>query len=155
LKRALAENISSFLKQGMSPAKLARCVALGLLIAVFPALGVTTVLAALAAFVFRLNMAAVQLVNYAAYPLQLLLLIPFFNAGAWLFHEPSVAFHPSELAQRMRLEPLQVLAELWTLTWHASLLWLAFALLMLPVLTFLFQKLFERMLPADFEEKFS
>jgi hypothetical protein len=44
----------------------------------------------------RLNQPAIQVANYLAYPLQLVLYIPFFQAGAWLFGAPPVAFDVAE-----------------------------------------------------------
>jgi hypothetical protein len=45
---------------------------------------------ALAAVLFRLNLPAIQFVNYLASPLQLTLLLPFVRLGGWLFRgDPS------------------------------------------------------------------
>jgi uncharacterized protein (DUF2062 family) len=63
---------------------------LGLVLAIFPILGTTTALCACAALAFRLNQPIIQLVNYAAYPLQLALLIPFYRVGETLFGRPHI-----------------------------------------------------------------
>jgi uncharacterized protein (DUF2062 family) len=73
------------LRDGMSPSKIALCVAAGGILGLFPVPGVTTLLCAAVAWGLRLNHAAIQAVNYAAYPLQLLLIGPFFALGSrWL-----------------------------------------------------------------------
>jgi len=73
--------IASALAQGTTPEKLAMSVALALCIAAIPMLGVTSLLCLVAALVFRLNLAVMQAVNWAATPLQLALIVPFYRAG--------------------------------------------------------------------------
>lgn len=85
LRGKLIYPLLSFLKQGTTPTILAWSVALGFVLGIFPIIGLTTILCFIPAFLFRLNIAAIQLVNYAVYPLQLLLLIPYFRLASWLF----------------------------------------------------------------------
>ncbi|MCM2333280.1 MAG: DUF2062 domain-containing protein [Anaeromyxobacteraceae bacterium] len=88
LQRRLIAPLRAQLTQGVTPSRLALALALGVTIGVIPVLGATTLLAALAASLLRLNQPAIQVANYAAYPLQLGLFIPFFHAGAALFGGP-------------------------------------------------------------------
>lgn len=81
----MVERISAWMKDETSTEKLALTVALGLVLGVFPILGLPTVLCGLAAVVCRLNFPALQVINYLAYPLQLALLWPFSHFGAELF----------------------------------------------------------------------
>lgn len=78
------------MRRGISSDEIALTVALGLVLAIFPILGTTTALCACAALAFRLNQPIIQLVNYAAYPLQLALLIPFYRVGETLFGRPHI-----------------------------------------------------------------
>jgi len=78
--------------QGVTPAKLAMSLALGVVISVMPVLGITTVVALAVSVAFRLNHVAMVAANYLAYPAQILLFIPFFQAGAWLTGGPPVPF---------------------------------------------------------------
>ncbi len=55
---------------------------LGIVLGVFPVFGLPTLLCAAAAIVFRLNLAAIQLVNQVSAPLQYALLLPLGRAGA-------------------------------------------------------------------------
>lgn len=91
LKARLVDPILRQLTQGVSPGALALALALGLTLGTVPVLGATTLACALAAAALRLNQPAIQAANYFAYPLQLLLYIPFFQAGAWLFGAPPLA----------------------------------------------------------------
>ena len=77
--------IADLLKQGITPEKIALTVALGAFIGTIPMLGTTTILCTVVALALRLNLPAIQMVNGIVYPLQLILLIPFYRLGAWLF----------------------------------------------------------------------
>jgi len=74
-----------WLRQGMSPRRLALTLALGLAVGCIPVIGVPTLLCAALALVLRLNQPAIQVANYAAMPLQLLLIVPFMRLGKWMF----------------------------------------------------------------------
>ena len=69
----------------MSSEAIALCISVGLVLGLFPVFGVPTALCALAAVVLRLNMPALQAVNYLVYPLQIALFAPFIHVGDWLF----------------------------------------------------------------------
>lgn len=77
--------LSKFLNCGLSPRKLALTLTLGVTIGVLPLPWGTTLLCAVAALVFRLNQAGIQVINYLAYPLQLMLIFPFYRLGERLF----------------------------------------------------------------------
>ena len=68
----------------LSPEQVARLLAVGLVLGVFPIMGGPTVLCLLAAFGLRINLTALQLLNNASSPLQLALLLPLARAGARL-----------------------------------------------------------------------
>ncbi|MGD2037803.1 MAG: DUF2062 domain-containing protein [Desulfobacterales bacterium] len=77
--------LKRFLKQGLSYKELALTIAIGVTIGTMPVLGVTTILCALAAIVLRLNLPVIQFANYLAYPLQIVLLVPFYYLGDLFF----------------------------------------------------------------------
>jgi uncharacterized protein (DUF2062 family) len=68
--------------EGLSPETVALIFVLGIVLGIFPVFGLPTLLCAAAAIVFRLNLAAIQLVNQVASPLQYLMLAPLGRAGA-------------------------------------------------------------------------
>ncbi len=70
---------------GLTPQKLALTLCFGTAIGVLPLLWGTTFICILLAHFFRLNQVALLSVNYLLYPIQLLLLIPFYKLGMWLF----------------------------------------------------------------------
>ncbi len=66
--RRLVRPIFDLLRQGVTPEKIALSVALGVTLGVFPVLGSTTAVCALAAFAWQLNLPAIETVNYFIYP---------------------------------------------------------------------------------------
>ena len=81
LRRRVVVPLLAVLRQGVTPRRLAACVAVGAVIGTFPVIGTTTALCAAIAVAFRLNPVAIQAANYAVYPLQIVLLIPFMRLG--------------------------------------------------------------------------
>lgn len=107
-RRRVLAPILAQLRQGIAPERIALTVALGGVLGIFPILGATTFLCGVAGVWLRLNQPIIQLVNYLAYPLQLLLMLPFYRAGEWLFRAPPVPlFSIEQLARRFAASPWQ------------------------------------------------
>ena len=85
LSNSFGRNAAVWLRQGMSPQRLALTIALGFAVGCIPVIGIPTVVCAALAMALRLNLPAIQAANYAAMPLQLMLIVPFLRLGAWLF----------------------------------------------------------------------
>jgi uncharacterized protein (DUF2062 family) len=122
-RRRIARPILELLRQGVTPEKMAMSLALGVALGVFPVLGTTTALCALAALILRLNLPAIQIVNYLVYPLQIALLIPFFRMGEKLFSAPHL---PLSLAQILAMAQASFWGAtqfLWTTIWHSIVAW--------------------------------
>lgn len=115
--------IIDLLRQGITPEKIALSLAFGIGLGVFPVLGSTTILCALAAILFRLNLPAIQLVNYFVYPLQLALLIPFMRFGEVLFRSPHVSLSLTIIFASIKRSAWQATKTYWTSGWHAMLAW--------------------------------
>lgn len=97
-----------------------------------PILGSTTLLCAAAAATLRLNLPAMQLVNWMTYPVQLALLIPFLRLGAWIFGV-KFALPQEHVVRLVTTEPWRAITELWTATIHGLVAWAALsAVLALP-----------------------
>jgi uncharacterized protein (DUF2062 family) len=88
LYRRILAPLLALLRQGISPQRLALCVALAIVIGNIPILGVSSILCTLIALLFRLNLAAMQIVQAAMAPTQLLLIIPFVRLGEWILGAP-------------------------------------------------------------------
>lgn len=109
-KRRVTDVVVAQFRQGITPEKIALTVALGGVLAVFPILGSTTLLCALAAFCLGLNQPIIQLVNYFCYPVQLALLLPFYRAGEWI-GAPHLALSIPQLVERFKAGPLRFVAD--------------------------------------------
>ncbi|WP_242919211.1 DUF2062 domain-containing protein [Pontibacter liquoris] len=148
LKRRLVAPILNLLKQGMTPHKLAVTVALGTVVGVVPALGVTTVLGTALAARFRLNIAATVLVSYLVQPLQLLLALPFIRAGIYMFGLAELRLTFDEITAMFKADWLAALEQLWLANLAGISAW---ALLALPaggVLYLVLLPVFKLVLPV-------
>jgi uncharacterized protein (DUF2062 family) len=132
------EPLIALIKQGISPEKISLGMACGIVLGVFPVLGSTTILCGLAAIIFRLNLPAIQLVNYMVYPLQLLLLIPFFHLGDLLFQVEPLPLSAQEFITLLRSDLWGTIRAYWNTTLHATLAWLLVSLPTFLILHFIF-----------------
>jgi len=123
LLRRIARPILELLGQGITPEKMALSVALGVALGVFPVLGTTTALCALAALILRLNLPAIQIVNYFVYPLQIALLIPFFRMGEKLFSAPHLPLSITQIVAMAQASFWGATRFLWTTIWHSIVAW--------------------------------
>jgi len=123
LKRTVADPLLQQLRQGITPSKLALSLALGLTLGAFPVLGVTTLLCAAVALALRLNQPAIQVANYAAYPLQLGLFLPFFQLGAWVFGAEPVSFSLEQVRGELAADLWGTVARYWTANLRAVGAW--------------------------------
>jgi uncharacterized protein (DUF2062 family) len=122
-ERRIIRPIISLLKQGVTPEKIALSLALGIVLGIFPVLGVTTLLCALAALLFKLSLPAIQIVNYLMYPLQLALLLPFYRAGEWLFNAEHLPISVKEITAMIDEDAWGAILFLWDTTVHAIGAW--------------------------------
>ena len=74
-----------YLRQGISPRRLALTIALGFVMGCIPVMGLPTALCAVIALAFRLNQPAIQAANYLAMPFQVALIVPLLKLGEKLF----------------------------------------------------------------------
>jgi uncharacterized protein (DUF2062 family) len=141
-QRKLVRPIVDLLQQGVTPEKLALSLALGAALGIFPVIGSTTALCAIAALALRLNLPAIQIVNYFMYPAQIALLIPFFRLGEKLFRAPQQHISVPQIYALMHASVWKATKLLWTTTWHAMVVWCLIApmlaalvyVILLPVL---------------------
>lgn len=143
LRRRVWEPLLALLRTGLTPRGLAWSVAAGLALGTFPMLGSTTLLCALAAFLFRLNQPAMQLVNYLAYPLQLALLVPFIRLGERLFRAEPMPLSLTGMLQALNADTWGTIALFWTRIWHACVVWALVALPLMALLAWVLRPGFE------------
>jgi uncharacterized protein (DUF2062 family) len=126
-RRRVVDPIIAQLVQGVTPQKIALTIALGLMLGVFPILGSTTALCALAGVFLRLNQPIIQLVNYLGYPFQLALLIPFYRAGEHLLGRAPIPLSIPLLFERFSADVWQFLRDFGMVGVGGILVWLIIA----------------------------
>ncbi|HEY4978905.1 MAG TPA: DUF2062 domain-containing protein [Candidatus Acidoferrum sp.] len=144
--RRLVQPLLDLLKQGVTPEKLALSIALGAVFGIFPALGCTTALCALIAFILRLNLPAIQIVNYFMYPVQIAFLLPFFRLGEKLFRAPHLPISVPQIYSMAKADLWGAIRVLWNTTWHAMTVWAIVAPVLIVLLYAILAPVFRRVL---------
>jgi uncharacterized protein (DUF2062 family) len=145
LQRRVVAPVKQQLLQGVTPAKLALSLALGVVVSVMPILGITTLVALALSVVFRLNHVAMVAANYAAYPLQILLFIPFFKLGAWLTRGRPVPFTLEQIQSELSAGIWPTIVRYADANARALGAWLLLAPLATWLLAIVFRKMLERL----------
>ena len=148
LRRTLSAPVLRLLRRGASPRRLAWSLAVGITIGINPIVGSTTLAALVVVHLLKLNHTAAQVGVQGAYPLQLLLLLPFLRAGSWLFRTAALPIQAEAMLAMMRQHPLAIIRLLWTWEWHALVVWAAVAAGMTPLLATMLRHVLERTMPA-------
>jgi len=126
--RKILAFIRDLLRQGLSPEKIALCLALGLAISTVPiSFGLGTALCTAAAVVFRLNLPAIQAANWASAPLQVLLFIPYMRAGEFLTRAKPLPLSIAQISAMFHADFWGSLAKLWGSILRATLGWAVIA----------------------------
>lgn len=121
----LIKPLLGFIKTGTSPTKLALGMAWGIVLGIIPLIGINTLLCILVAFVFKINMGVVQLVNYFVYPLQLILFIPFIKVGIYLFGKNTLSYPLEDIWDRLQVNFIETLGDIWMVNLFGIFIWLA------------------------------
>jgi uncharacterized protein (DUF2062 family) len=144
LRRKILVPLFKLLSEGLAPSRLALCVAVGVVIGTIPVLGVSTVLCTLVALLFRLNLPAIQLAQWAMAPIQLLLIIPFVRLGEWLLRAPPQPLSLKAGAALMQQGVGAAVVALWDAIVHASLAWALVAPVVILLLNKILTPIFKR-----------
>jgi uncharacterized protein (DUF2062 family) len=118
----------NFLKQGMTAEKVALTLALGLCIGIMPLIGLTTGLLAILAFVFRLNMLALQAINYTVYLVQIVLFVPFLKLGQFIFQLPALPFNLNNIIDKFKASFIDTFLSVWQINLMGIVVWMLFAI---------------------------
>lgn len=145
LHRRLLEPLLALLRAGLAPRQLALCIAIAIVVGNIPILGVSTILCGCIALICRLNMPAIQLVQAAMAPTQLLLLIPFVRLGEWILGAPRQAVSIKEGLALLSQGVWQTIVVLRDAIFHAALAWILIAPFCIYLLQRLLTPVFERM----------
>ena len=149
LHRRLWAPLSGLLRQGVTPDKLAWSLSLGVVLGLVPVLGVSTAACALAAVALRLNLPAIQLVNYLLTPLQLLLIIPQLRFGEWLVQAPPFPITLESGLALLANGVFDTVRVLGTAIAHATLAWVVLAPPAALILQRTFAAVLRRRIPLE------
>lgn len=111
------------LQQGCTPRQVAFTAALGLCLGVFPIFGATSLLCLACGVGLKLNQPFIQLINWLASPLQLLLIPVFVRLGEMLVGANRVSFSIPQLFAQFHASPAQFFRDFGLTGWHGILGW--------------------------------
>ena len=137
LKRFMHYIIQLF-TQGTKPNTIALSIAIGITVGSFPLFGCATIVCAIIAIVFRLNMGIVQAANYIAAPIHFILIPIFFWFGSYLPWNKPLSFNIRAIKE---IIPHTVSGYMELATSYVSgalILWGLFVLVATPLLYLLF-----------------
>jgi uncharacterized protein (DUF2062 family) len=103
-RKYIVNLLTDALHRGTSPRKLALTCALGFVLGIFPVWGTTTWICFALAFLLRLNVIILQMVNYLVFPLQMILIVPFITAGTFVFNLQPLPYTQTELMSKFRTD---------------------------------------------------
>jgi uncharacterized protein (DUF2062 family) len=141
--------VAIWLRQGMTPRRLALTLALGFVIGCIPLVGLPTAVCAVVALTFRLNQPAIQAANYIAMPFQIAFMVPLLRLGAKLIPKlsspgPDLTARTLSPAQIFAHPPQQLMMQLGGMAGQALLAWFLIAIpvvvLLTPTLTMLLRR---------------
>jgi hypothetical protein len=96
-QRTVVQPFRRVVVEGSSPSKLALSMAVGAMIGIWPVPWTSTAACAVLGPIMRLSLPALMFANFMVTSLQLLLLIPFLQAGAWLFRAGSLPYTAAQV----------------------------------------------------------
>jgi len=147
--QTIKERAAVWLRQGISPRRLAFTLSLGFVVGCIPVVGLPTGLCAVIALAFGLNQPAIQAANYLAMPFQVALIVPLVRLGAKLI---PLAARPGANFYLLTHSPAQLLAhspglavQVGGMAGQALFAWLLFAVpvvvLLTPMLTVVLRRI--------------
>jgi uncharacterized protein (DUF2062 family) len=143
-KLRLINPLLNFLIQGITPEKLSLAIVFGIILGIFPVLGTTTILCTAVALYLRLNMAAIQLVNYFVYPLQLIFFIPFIRLGELIFGQSPIPFSVAQIMEMIESDLLGTMRDLWVANLMGVVAWLLISIALSPIIYFITLRIFKK-----------
>jgi uncharacterized protein (DUF2062 family) len=114
----------SFLKQGMTAKKLALTITLGFCIGIIPFVGINSLLLTFLALIFRLNIIAIQTINYSVYFLQIILFVPFLKLGQYIFNGPKIPFNIDNVVMLFQTSFLDTFISFWQINLLGLIVWM-------------------------------
>jgi uncharacterized protein (DUF2062 family) len=147
LRRRVRDPLVAELRQGATPEAVSAAVVVSLAIAIVPFIGVTTVLCLVAGRLFRLNHVVMQIINHSAFPLQVLLIVPFVRLGETLSGARHFALTPKAIIDEFNRSIPDFLEKFWLTGLHGFIGWAVTVPLACWLLHLILRRTFRRLLP--------
>ena len=146
-REKIYQPIIRLLKQGLAPKDLALSLASGCVIGVFPFLGAATWICVVVAALLRFNHVAIQIANYAVYPLQFVFLLPFIRLGESILQLDHISISPLEIFALASEDFFQFMKIYGLSVGAGCLAWVLVAIPVTFCLWFIFYKLIQKLPP--------
>ena len=147
LRRKVRDPLVAELRQGATPEAVSAAVTVSLALAIVPFIGLTTLLCLIAGRLFRLNHVVMQVVNHTAFPLQILLIVPFVRLGETMTGARHFALTPTAIVDEFNRSIPDFLEKFWLTGLHGLLGWAITVPLACWLLHLILRRTFHRLLP--------
>ncbi len=148
LRRTVRDPLLAELRQGATPDAVSAAVTISLAIAINPFIGTTTLGCLVAGRVFRLNHVVMQVVNHAAFPLQVLLIVPYVRIGETIAGAPHFSLKPSAIIEEFSRSIPDFMEKFWLTGLHGLIGWVLTVPLLCWLLHLLLRRVFRRFAPS-------
>ena len=147
LRRRVRDPLVAELRQGATPEAVSAAVMVSLAIAINPFIGTTTLGCLVAGRLFRLNHVVMQIINHSAFPLQVLLIVPFVRLGETLSGARHFALTPEAIIGEFNRSVPDFLEKFWLAGLHGLIGWAVTVPLACWLLHFFLRATFRKVLP--------
>jgi uncharacterized protein (DUF2062 family) len=101
-RRRLVDPVRALLRQGTTPDTLARTLALGTVLSIFPFLGTTTLVVLVVGWWRKMNQPILQTLNQLLGPVQLAMIFVYVRIGEWIWQDAEHRFSVGEMIRIFR-----------------------------------------------------
>ena len=122
--KAYIDTLKTIIQQGTSSKALALSVTIGVLLGIFPVLGVTTWIITFIALRFKLNLLLMMTLSYIFWPAQIIFIIPFLRVGEWFWNATPFPLSLDQILLAFDTSIISALSDLWEANLYAVWGWL-------------------------------
>jgi len=149
LRRRVRDPLVAELRQGATPEAVSAAIVISFAIAILPFIGLTTVLCLIAGRLFRLNQVVMQVINHSAFPLQILLIVPFVRLGETLSGSRHFVLTPEAIIGEFNRSIPDFLDKFWLAGLHGLIGWAVTVPLACWLLHLILRRTFRRLIPPS------
>ncbi len=136
--------IQQQLSQGTTKEKVAQSITIGVIVGVFPTLGVSSLMAVFFGHFLKLNHIVVQATNYLMYPIQLLLIPLYIKLLSVITGQNDLPIRPDLIIELFFKDMKNFFHDYGLITIYAIILWTIVSLVFYPICNYFLIRLFTR-----------